>query len=70
MNDLVSFRFKGGRELSSDDRTLLWADDRGFHRLVILNCQEEDVADYRIEISNPHGTATSEGALSLLKGKR
>lgn len=61
--------YKNGQEIFADERHLMWLDEYGLARLVILNVTSEDEAAYEIKIENNLGTAKSEGTLTVLKDR-
>ena len=62
--------FKNGVEMQSEGpngRRVLWTDERGLHRLLILNATPEDEGNYSLEATNKHGTARTEGSVQVIR---
>lgn len=62
--------FKNNEELKSsgpDGPCVVWTDERGIHRCVILNASPKDEAEYALEATNKLGSARTEGAISIIK---
>uniref|UniRef100_A0A915KIF5 Ig-like domain-containing protein n=1 Tax=Romanomermis culicivorax TaxID=13658 RepID=A0A915KIF5_ROMCU len=48
--------FKNREPITPGGKYMLWQDDWGFHRLIVLNAQLDDQDEYRCEISNKLGS--------------
>uniref|UniRef100_A0A914WDR8 Muscle M-line assembly protein unc-89 n=1 Tax=Plectus sambesii TaxID=2011161 RepID=A0A914WDR8_9BILA len=62
--------FKDDVELKTegpDGRRIVWTDDLGIHRCVILNAQPEDEGEYSVVATNKLGTARTEGTCTVIK---
>ncbi|KHN78733.1 Muscle M-line assembly protein unc-89 [Toxocara canis] len=61
--------FKNGQEIKSEDpdgRRVIWTDERGIHRCVILNSLPEDEGEYALEATNKLGVARTEGVITII----
>lgn len=62
--------FKNGQEIKSDGpdgRRVIWTDERGIHRCVILNSLPEDEGEYALEATNKLGVARTEGVITIIR---
>ncbi|CAB3407314.1 unnamed protein product [Caenorhabditis bovis] len=62
--------FKDGEEIvgdGPDGKRVVFTDERGIHHLVIVNASVDDEGEYTLVATNKHGTAKTDGSLSVIR---
>lgn len=60
--------YKGSQKLEPSDKYEVVALPDGTHKLIVKNASPEDQGNYRVEVVNPAGSASSQAALSVVPG--